>query len=404
LLPYGERGADVFDARASRRPPTPEAFEVQLWMLRSRIAGGLTERDMNLLRIRNCFFATVLFSAGALAAAQEQSGPAKAVSKGKPDDQPNMEIEKFGLVLHGGAGTIERSKMTAERERDYRAGLERALIAGYEILKRGGSSLDATEAAVRVLEDDPHFNAGKGAVFTSAGTNEMDAAIMDGKTLAAGAVASLRHIKNPISLARLVMEKSGHVMMDGEGAEAFARENGIELVDQKYFYTQERWEALEKVKAAEKSRTGAAGKAFVITDQDRHGTVGAVALDRNGNLAAATSTGGTTNKRPGRVGDSPIIGAGTYANNATCAVSATGDGEYFIRATVAHDVSALMQYRGMSLKEAAQSVLDKVAKLGGTGGLIAIDHQGNIALPFNTSGMYRAYVDPNGKFVVEIYK
>jgi beta-aspartyl-peptidase (threonine type) len=200
------------------------------------------------------------------------------------------------------------------------------------------------------------------------------------------------------------MEKSGHVMMDGEGAEAFARENGIELVDQKYFYTQERWEALEKVKAAEKSRTGAAGKAFIITDQDRHGTVGAVALDRNGNLAAATSTGGTTNKRPGRVGDSPVIGAGTYANNSTCAVSGTGDGEYFIRATVAHDVSALMQYRGMSLKEAAQSVLDKVAKLGGSGGLIAIDRQGNIALPFNTSGMYRAYVDPNGKFVVEIYK
>ena len=200
------------------------------------------------------------------------------------------------------------------------------------------------------------------------------------------------------------MEKSGHVMMDGEGAEAFARENGIELVDQKYFYTPERWEALEKVKAAEKSRTGAAGKAFIITDQDRHGTVGAVALDRNGNLAAATSTGGTTNKRPGRVGDSPVIGAGTYANNSTCAVSGTGDGEYFIRATVAHDVSALMEYRAMSLKEAAQSVLDKVAKLGGSGGLIAIDRQGNIALPFNTSGMYRGYVDPNGKFVVEIYK
>jgi beta-aspartyl-peptidase (threonine type) len=359
---------------------------------------------MNLFRIRNCFFATVLFSAGALAAAQGQSGPAKAVSKGKPDDQPNMEIEKFGLVLHGGAGTIERSKMTPEREREYRVGLERALMAGHEILKRGGSSLDATEAAVRVLEDDPHFNAGKGAVFTSAGTNEMDAAIMDGKTLAAGAVASLKHIKNPISLARLVMEKSGHVMMDGEGAEAFARENGIELVDQKYFYTRERWEALEKIKAAEKSRTGAAGKAFIITDQDRHGTVGAVALDRNGNLAAATSTGGTTNKRPGRVGDSPVIGAGTYANNSTCAVSATGDGEYFIRATVAHDVSTLMEYRGMPLKEAAQSVLDKVAKLGGSGGLIAIDRQGNIALPFNTSGMYRGHVDPNGKFVVEIYK
>jgi beta-aspartyl-peptidase (threonine type) len=315
-----------------------------------------------------------------------------------------MQNEKFGLVIHGGAGTIDRSKMTPEKEREYRAGLERALAAGYDILKNGGSSLHATEAAVRVLEDDSRFNAGKGSVFTSAGTNEMDAAIMDGKTLAAGAVAVLKHVKNPISLARLVMEKSGHVMMDGEGAEAFAQENGIELVDEKYFFTQERWDALQKIKAAEKHRTGAPAKAFLITDQDRHGTVGAVALDRNGNLAAATSTGGTTNKRPGRVGDSPVIGAGTYANNATCAVSATGDGEYFIRATVGHDLSALMEYRGMSLKEAAQAVLDKVAKLGGTGGLIAIDRQGNVALPFNTTGMYRGYVDRDGKFVVEIYK
>jgi beta-aspartyl-peptidase (threonine type) len=315
-----------------------------------------------------------------------------------------METQTVRLAIHGGAGTIERSKMTPEREREYRAGLERALTAGYEILKRGGSSLDATEAAVRVLEDDPNFNAGKGSVFTSAGTNEMDAAIMDGKTLAAGAVASLKHIKNPISLARLVMEKSGHVMMDSEGAELFAKENGIELVDQKYFFTQERWDALQKIKAAEKSRTSGGGKKFLITDQDRHGTVGAVALDQNGNLAAATSTGGTTNKRPGRVGDSPVIGAGTYANNATCAVSATGDGEYFIRATVARDVSALMEYRGMSLKEAARAALDKVAKLGGTGGLIAIDHEGNMTLPFNTAGMYRGYADPNGNFVVEIYK
>src|SRR5882762_6404436 len=338
----------------------------------------------------NCFFAFMLFNA--------------AASKGEPDNNPNMETKKIGLAIHGGAGTIERSKMTPEKEREYRVGLERALTAGYEILKRGGSSLDATEAAVRVLEDDPHFNAGKGSVFTSAGTNEMDAAIMDGKTLAAGAVACLKHIKNPIALARLVMERSGHVMMDGEGAEGFAGENGMELVDQKYFFTQKRWDALQKIKAAEKKRTGAAGKAFVITDQDRHGTVGAVALDKNGNLAAATSTGGTTNKRPGRVGDSPVIGAGTYANNATCAVSATGDGEYFIRAGVGRDVSALMEYRGMKLQEAAQMVLDKVARLGGTGGLIAIDHDGNIALPFNTSGMYRGHVGVDGEFVVEIYR
>jgi L-asparaginase / beta-aspartyl-peptidase len=353
----------------------------------------------------NCFFALMLFSAAAPDLAQEPARSVTGSSKQAPKDQSKMQTRKFGLVVHGGAGTIDRSKMTPEREREYRAGLERAMAAGDEILKRGGSSLDATEAAVRVLEDDPHFNAGKGAVFTSAGTNELDAAVMDGKTFKAGAVAAIKRIKNPVSLARLVMEKSGHVMMDSEGAEAFAKENGVELLpDQKYFYTQERWDALQKIKTAEKHRTGRAGQAFVITDQDRHGTVGAVALDQNGDLAAATSTGGTTNKRPGRVGDSPVIGAGTYANNATCAVSATGDGEYFIRATVAHDVSALMEYRGMSLKEAAQTVLGKVAKLGGAGGLIAIDRKGNIALPFNTSGMYRGYVDPNGKIVVEIYK
>ncbi|HEU5245754.1 MAG TPA: isoaspartyl peptidase/L-asparaginase [Candidatus Udaeobacter sp.] len=352
----------------------------------------------------NCFFGFMLFSAAACVLAEEPARSLTGAAEKRPENQPNMETQKIGLAIHGGAGTIEQSSMTPEREREYRAGLERALTAGYEILKRGGSSLDATEAAVRALEDDPHFNAGKGSVFTSAGTNEMDAAIMDGKTLAAGAVASLKHIKNPINLARLVMEKSGHVMMDSEGAEAFAKENGIELVDQKYFFTQDRWDALQKIKAAEKNRTSGARKRFVITDQDRHGTVGAVALDKNGDLAAATSTGGTTNKRPGRVGDTPVIGAGTYANNATCAVSATGDGEYFIRATVGQNVSALMEYRGMSLKDAAQAALDKVAKLGGTGGLIAIDHQGNVTLPFNTAGMYRGYVDPNGKLVVEIYR
>src|SRR6184192_3474966 len=358
---------------------------------------------MSYVSITNCFFAIALFSAGAPPLANEQQTSPKA-SNEAPIDQRKMQNEKFGLVIHGGAGTIERSKMTPQKEHEYRAGLERALRAGYEILKRGGSSLDATESAVRVLEDDPHFNAGKGSVFTSAGTNEMDAAIMDGKTLAAGAVAALKHVKNPISLARLVMEKSGHVMMDSEGAEAFAKENGIELVDQKYFFTQDRWDALQKIKAAEKSRTSGVGRALLITDQDRHGTVGAVALDQNGNLAAATSTGGTTNKRPGRVGDTPVIGAGTYANNATCAVSATGDGEYFIRATVGRDVSALMEYRGMSLKDAAQAALDMIAKLGGNGGLTAIDHQGNVTLPFNTSGMYRGYVDANGKFAIEIYR
>jgi beta-aspartyl-peptidase (threonine type) len=385
-------------------PPGYKCLAKQLMLLLKPF--DINRRDLHIDLMKpaaafatNCFFAFMLFSAAASGLGQEPVAAEK-----HPENQPNMEKKKIGLAIHGGAGTIERSKITPEREREYHAGLERALTAGYEILKRGGSSLDATEAAVRVLEDDPHFNAGKGSVFTSAGTNEMDAAIMDGKTLAAGAVASLKHIKNPISLARLVMEKSGHVLMDCEGAEAFAKKNGIELVNQKYFFTQERWDALQKIKAAEKGRTSGAGKAFVITDQDRHGTVGAVALDQSGNLAAATSTGGTTNKRPGRVGDTPVIGAGTYANNATCAVSATGDGEYFIRATVGRDVSALMEYRGMSLKEAAQAALDKVAKLGGTGGLIAIDQQANVTLLFNTAGMYRGYVDLNGKFVIEIYR
>jgi beta-aspartyl-peptidase (threonine type) len=345
----------------------------------------------------------MLFNAAASGRAREPIRPPTISAKKASENNSKMETKKIGLAVHGGAGTIERSKMTPQKEHEYRAGLERALAAGYEILKRGGSSLDATEAAVRVLEDDPHFNAGRGSVFTSAGANEMDASIMDGKTLKAGAVGSVQHVKNPVGLARLVMEKSPHVMLDCAGAEAFATENGIELVDQKYFFTQERWDALQKIKAAEKNRTSA-GKTFVITDQDRHGTVGAVALDQNGNLAAATSTGGTTNKMPGRIGDTPVIGAGTYANNRTCAVSCTGDGEYFIRVAAAHEVSALIEYRGMTLLEAAQSALDAVKKLGGTGGLIAIDQNGDIALPFNTNGMYRGYVERDGKFVIEIYR
>jgi beta-aspartyl-peptidase (threonine type) len=354
----------------------------------------------------NCFFAFMLFSAVPKAFGMPAEKPIRApttAAEKRPENQPDMETKKIALAIHGGAGTIERSKMTPEKEREYRAGLERALTAGYEILKRGGSSLDATDAAVRVLEDDPHFNAGKGSVFTSAGTNEMDASIMDGKTLKAGALASVKHVKNPIGLARLVMEKSPHVMLDCAGAEAFAKENGIELVDEKYFFTQERWDALQKIKEAEKHGS-VGGKKFFISEEDRHGTVGAVALDKDGNLAAATSTGGMTNKLPGRIGDTPVIGAGTYANNETCAVSCTGDGEYFIRAGAAHEVSTLMKYRGMKLQEAAQTALDAVKKLGGSGGLIAIDRNGEVALPFNTNGMYRGHVDPNGKFFVEIYK
>ncbi len=312
-----------------------------------------------------------------------------------PAAQPEKdEPMKIRMVIHGGAGTIERSEMTAANEEGHRAGLEQALQAGYDVLKKGGSSLDAVVAAIHQLENNPLFNAGKGAVFTHEGTNELDSSIMDGKTLNAGAVAGVKHIRNPITLARLVMEKSPHVMLDGAGAEAFGKKMGVEFVDQKYFYTEERWQALQKVK----NSTGSA------SDKDKHGTVGAVALDQAGNLAAGTSTGGMTNKEFGRIGDSPIIGAGTYANNKTCAVSCTGDGEYFIREAVAHDVSAMMEYKGLSVQDAAQAAIDKVGKIGGTGGLIALDHAGNFAMPFNTSGMYRGTVDAEGKISVEIYR
>ena len=334
-----------------------------------------------------------VFAFAALAGAQ-QFGRMSSVKEGK-----------IGLVVHGGAGTMQRGKMTPERERDYRAGIENALRAGWTILQRGGSALDATEAAVRALEDNPLFNAGKGSVFNAAGVNEMDAAIMDGKTLRAGTVANIEHVKNPISLARLIMEKSPHVMMAGAGAETFAKEHGLEVVDSKYFYTQERWDELQRDKEKEKNKGAAVGdKKFIVEPEGARGTVGAVALDRNGNLAAATSTGGKSNKLSGRVGDTPIIGAGTYANNATCAISGTGDGEFFIMATAAHDVSAMMEYRRKTLQEASLAVIDKIAKLGGTGGMIGIDRSGNITLPFNTSGMYRGYVDATGKFVTEIYR
>src|SRR5437016_4594052 len=293
-----------------------------------------------------CFLICGLAALAALAGAQ-QFGKMSSVKE-----------NKIGLVVHGGAGTMERGKMTAEREREYRAGIENALRAGWEILQHGGSALDATEAAVRVFEDNPLFNAGKGSVFNAAGVNEMDAAIMDGKTLRAGTVANIEHVKNPIALARAVMEKSPHVMMAGAGAEAFAKEHGVELVDAKYFYIQDRWDELQRDKAKEK---GAAGdKKFI----DSPGTVGAVALDRQGNLAAATSTGGKSNKLPGRIGDTPIIGGGTYANNATCAVSGTGDGEFFIMATVAHGVSALNEYRRKTLEEHSLAVINQTAKRG----------------------------------------
>lgn len=307
--------------------------------------------------------------------------------------QDQNAAQTFGMVIHGGAGTIKKENMTPEQEQAYRDKLREALQTGYEILRAHGSSLDAVEASIQVLEDSPLFNAGKGAVFTSDATNELDASIMDGKTLAAGAVTGVKHIKNPIRLARLVMEKSPHVLLTGAGAEEFAVQNGFQPVSQYYFFTEKRWQSLTKIKEKQKK------------EGHEKSTVGAAALDLDGNLAAGTSTGGMTNKMFGRVGDSPIIGAGTYANNETCAVSCTGHGEYFMRLLVAYDIHALMAYEKLSLQEAANKVIgEKLTALGGTGGVIAIDHNGNVAMPFNTEGMYRGSVDSDGHIVIRIYK
>jgi beta-aspartyl-peptidase (threonine type) len=293
----------------------------------------------------------------------------------------------WAIVVHGGVGTILREHMTPEVEAEYRAMMKTVIDTGAAVLARGGSALDAVEQTIRLMEDSPLFNAGKGAVFTHEGRNELDASIMDGSNLAAGAVAGVTDIRNPITAARAVMEMSQHVLLTGKGASEFATEQGLELVDPAYFRNERRWNELQRV-----------------LERDKHGTVGCVALDRNGDLAAGTSTGGMTNKRYNRVGDSPIIGAGTYANNATCAVSATGHGEYFIRYTVAHDISALMEYKGLSLDDAARAVIkNKLASAGGTGGVITVDCEGNISMPFNTEGMYRGYKTSDGNNGVFIF-
>ncbi len=298
----------------------------------------------------------------------------------------------YGLVIHGGAGVIERASMTPAREAEYRERLAAALHAGYAVLDRNGTALEAVTAAINVMEDSPLFNAGKGAVFNADGICELDASIMDGRTQAAGAIAGVHHIKNPINLARDVMLKSPHVMMAGEGAEKFAQSLGYELVPNDYFQTEWRREQLHKAQAKEKDgkeRTAAIPTDY-FTRTLRWGTVGCVALDRTGNLAAGTSTGGMTNKKFGRIGDAPIIGAGTYAHNATCAVSATGWGEFFIRVGVARDIAAQMEYQGKSVQAAAAATIAKVDKLGGDGGVIALDGAGNVAMEFNSPGMYRA--------------
>lgn len=306
----------------------------------------------------------------------------------------------IAIALHAGAGTISKGDMSPETEKEIRTTLEKALRAGHEILAAGGTSLDAVTRTVTLLEDSPHFNAARGAVFNAEGKNELDASIMDGATLEAGAVAGVRNVRNPILLARKIMTDSKHVMLMGEGAAEFARENGIAFEPDEYFYTEYRWQQLQKAQASANPDT-----AWLSETPDRWlSTVGAVALDAQGNLAAATSTGGMTNKRWGRVGDSPIIGAGTYADNRSCAVSGTGHGEYFIRATVARDICSRVQYTGASLDQAADEVINGALKeMGGDGGIIAVDAAGNIALTFNTPGMYRASVDTNGQIKVSIY-
>lgn len=308
----------------------------------------------------------------------------------------------FAIAVHGGAGTILRSLMSPEKEAAYKSGLQQAIDAGHALLSKGGSAVEAVAAAVMSLEDCPLFNAGRGAVFTHMGRHEMDASIMDGKTLEAGAVSGISNVKNPVWLANVIKDKSGHVYLSGSEAEAFARKEELEFQPDEYFYEESRYLQWQEVK---ESKGYQLDHAAPHGEGKKFGTVGAVALDQSGNLAAATSTGGMTNKRFGRVGDTPIIGAGTYANNKTCAVSCTGHGEYFIRAVVAYDVSCLMEYKGLSLQQACDLVVhDKLVKIGGEGGLIAMDATGNIALPFNSEGMYRGWRKANEATVIRIYE
>jgi len=311
----------------------------------------------------------------------------------------------YAIAIHGGAGRLMTGALTSEQQKAFNDKLSEALQIGYAILTSGGTSVDAVEATVRVLEDSPLFNAGKGSVFNCEGVNEMDAAIMNGKNLKAGAIAAVRTIRNPVSCARAVMEKSAHVLLAGAGAEKFAQECGIEIVPPSYFYDEERhqhWLATKDTEGA--SWAGDTYSTSSEVPEKKLGTVGAVALDSTGNLAAATSTGGINNKKFGRVGDSPIIGAGTYANNKTCAVSCTGEGEYFIRQSIAYDISALMEYKGLTVSQAATEAIKKVAQLGGEGGLVAIDNQGNIVAPFNTSSMFRGWINSQGEKFTGIFR
>jgi beta-aspartyl-peptidase (threonine type) len=309
---------------------------------------------------------------------------------------PNSD---FVLVIHGGAGVIPREDLTPEKEKAARATLDAALLAGHSVLARGGKSLDSVIAAIKILEDSPLFNAGKGSVLTADGTVGMDASLMDGATHQAGACADVKHVKNPIELARLVMDKTPHVLLAGDGAERLAKEHGLQLMPPDYFITEHRRLQLQRIQQQEKDKAGKADEKKAQRDNlESIGTVGAVALDKQGNLAAGTSTGGMVNKRFGRVGDSPIIGAGTYADNLTCAVSGTGHGEFFIRGVVCYDIAAKMKYQGVALTNAADEVVMRQLKAaGGRGGVIAVDAKGNVAMPFNSEGMYRGVIRADGK-------
>ncbi len=302
--------------------------------------------------------------------------------------------QKYALVIHGGAGVMSRSAMSDERQTEYKAKLEEALLVGEKLLKNGATSTEVVVEVIKILEDSPLFNAGKGAVFTADGKNELDASIMEGKNLNAGAIAGVKDVKNPITAARAVMENSEHVLLSGKGVSEFARQQGLEMVKNKYFHTKSRYESLKRLQKQERQRTSS----------DNTGTVGCVALDIYGNLCAGTSTGGMTNKKYGRIGDSPIIGAGNYANNKTCAVSCTGHGEYFIRMGVARDISALMEYKNLEVAEACREEIRKLGELGGTGGVIALDADGNVAMEFNTSGMFRGYIKSTGEKEIAIFK
>lgn len=317
----------------------------------------------------------------------------------------NDSIQNFGIVIHGGAGTILKENMSDSLEQAYKEKLEEAIRTGHEILANGGTAVEAVQRTINVMENSPLFNSAKGAVFTNDGKNELDASIMDGETLNAGAVAGVTNVKNPINLAYEVMVNSEHVLLSGKGAEQFAKEQGLEIVDPEYFYTQKRFRAMERARERENDKNNKTAFYDPLVKDEKFGTVGCAALDKNGNLAAGTSTGGMSNKKYNRIGDSPIIGAGTYANNKTCAVSSTGWGEYFIRGVVAYDISALMEYKGLSLQEAAREVIQKkLPELGGDGGIVAIDNKGNVSMEFNTAGMYRATMNTKGDLKIGIYE